>query len=193
MVGGGGRRGPPPGRRRRAGAVGVGVRVWWTPPGRCASLPTCRAWPAPPLSRGAARRAAGLGGLGRQRRHRGLLGGARRGRGPGCDEVLMVTLGTGIGGGIISGGRLVEGANRYAGEFGHMVVDPHGPRCPCGKQGCWERFASGSGLGALGREMAIAGEAPRPGRLGRRRRRSWSAASTSRPRPQKVTVRPWRS
>jgi glucokinase len=84
-----------------------------------------------------------------------------RGAAQGADEVLMVTLGTGIGGGIISGGRLVEGSNRYAGEFGHMVVDPHGPRCPCGKRGCWERFASGSGLGALGREMAIAGEAPR--------------------------------
>jgi glucokinase len=84
-----------------------------------------------------------------------------RGAARGADEVLMVTLGTGIGGGVISGGQLMEGANRYAGEFGHMVVDPHGPRCPCGKRGCWERFASGSGLGALGREMAIAGEAPR--------------------------------
>jgi glucokinase len=84
-----------------------------------------------------------------------------RGAARGAAEVLMVTLGTGIGGGIISGGMLIEGANRFAGEFGHMVVDPHGPRCPCGKQGCWERFASGSGLGALGRETAIAGEAPR--------------------------------
>jgi glucokinase len=84
-----------------------------------------------------------------------------QGAGRGSGEVLMVTLGTGIGGGIVSGGRLIEGVNHYAGEFGHMVVDPHGPRCPCGKQGCWERFASGSGLGALGREMAIAGEAPR--------------------------------
>jgi glucokinase len=84
-----------------------------------------------------------------------------RGAAQGADEVLMVTLGTGIGGAIISGGRLLEGSNRYAGEFGHMVVDPHGPRCPCGKQGCWERFASGSGLGALGREVALAGEAPR--------------------------------
>jgi len=84
-----------------------------------------------------------------------------RGAARGADEVLLVTLGTGIGGGIISSGRLLEGSNRYAGEFGHMVVDPHGPRCPCGKRGCWERFASGSGLGWLGREMAIAGEAPR--------------------------------
>jgi glucokinase len=78
-----------------------------------------------------------------------------------AEEVLMVTLGTGIGGGIISGGSLIEGSNRYAGEFGHMVVDPDGPRCGCGKRGCWECFASGSGLGRLGREMAIAGGGPR--------------------------------
>jgi glucokinase len=42
-----------------------------------------------------------------------------------------------------------------------MVVDPHGPLCPCGKKGCWERFASGSGLGTLGREAAVAGTARR--------------------------------
>lgn len=82
-----------------------------------------------------------------------------RGAGRGYSDMLMVTLGTGIGGGIVSGGRLVEGANRYAGEFGHMVVDPNGPPCPCGKRGCWERFASGSGLGRLAREAAVAGTA----------------------------------
>jgi glucokinase len=78
----------------------------------------------------------------------------------GCSEVLMVTVGTGIGGGVVSRGRLLEGANGFAGEFGHMVVDPNGPRCPCGKRGCWERYASGAGLGALAREAALAGEAP---------------------------------
>jgi glucokinase len=83
-----------------------------------------------------------------------------RGVAYGSDEVVMVTLGTGIGGGMISGGELIEGFNGYAGEFGHMVVDPHGPPCPCGKQGCWERFASGSGLGRLGREMAVANGGP---------------------------------
>ncbi len=83
-----------------------------------------------------------------------------RGAARNVDEVLVITLGTGIGGAIIGGGRLMEGTNRYAGEFGHMVVDPHGPPCPCGKQGCWERFASGSGLGALARQMAVAGDAP---------------------------------
>jgi len=84
-----------------------------------------------------------------------------RGAASGSDEVLMVTLGTGIGGGVVSGGRLHEGAHRYAGEFGHMVVDPNGPLCPCGKRGCWERFASGSGLGVLAREAALAGTAGR--------------------------------
>jgi glucokinase len=84
-----------------------------------------------------------------------------RGVAVGVDDVLAVTLGTGIGGGIVVGGRLCEGGHRYAGEFGHMVVDPHGPLCPCGRQGCWERYASGSGLGLLGREAAVAGQAGR--------------------------------
>lgn len=86
---------------------------------------------------------------------------ARTGAARGAADVLMVTLGTGIGGGMVRAGRLVEGAHRFAGEFGHMVVDPHGPLCPCGKQGCWERYASGSGLGLLGREAAVADRARR--------------------------------
>jgi glucokinase len=83
------------------------------------------------------------------------------GAGRGYRHMIMVTLGTGIGGGIVADDELLEGSNRYAGEFGHMVVDPNGPRCPCGKRGCWERFASGAGLGWLGRELSMAGEAPR--------------------------------
>ena len=84
-----------------------------------------------------------------------------RGAARGTDHALLVTLGTGIGGGIISEGLLVRGANGFAGEIGHMVVDPHGPPCPCGKRGCWERYASGSGLGRLAREAAHAGRAQR--------------------------------
>ncbi|MEN3316160.1 MAG: glucokinase [Acidimicrobiaceae bacterium] len=81
----------------------------------------------------------------------------------GFDDVILVTLGTGIGGGIISDGRLHRGANGFAGEIGHMVIHPDGPRCPCGQQGCWERFASGNGLGRLARE-AVA-EAPGGSRI----------------------------
>ncbi len=75
----------------------------------------------------------------------------------GYDEALVVTLGTGIGAGIITGGRLLRGANGFAGEPGHMVVDPNGPPCPCGKRGCWERFASGTGFARLGRDAAYGG------------------------------------
>jgi glucokinase len=75
----------------------------------------------------------------------------------GLTDAVTVTLGTGIGGGVVAGGRVLRGANGFAAEIGHMVVDPGGPPCPCGKRGCWERYASGSGLGRLAREAAHAG------------------------------------
>jgi glucokinase len=81
----------------------------------------------------------------------------RLGAARGIDEFVMVTLGTGIGGGVISGGRLLRGANGFAGEIGHLVIDTSGPRCPCGKRGCWERYASGAGVARLAREAATAG------------------------------------
>lgn len=79
----------------------------------------------------------------------------------GHDDVLFVTLGTGIGGGIVSGGRILRGAVNFAGEIGHVVVDTQGPPCGCGRRGCWERYASGSGLGRIARDAASAGRAPR--------------------------------
>ena len=81
----------------------------------------------------------------------------RAGAARGAREALMITLGTGVGGGIITGGTLLRGAHGFAGEPGHMVVDPMGPPCPCGKQGCWERYASGTGLGRMAVEAAQAG------------------------------------
>ena len=83
------------------------------------------------------------------------------GAGQSIDNLVAITLGTGIGGGIVLGGRLYRGAHGFAGEVGHMVVDPYGPPCPCGQRGCWERFASGSGLGRLAREAAHAGRGHR--------------------------------
>lgn len=74
------------------------------------------------------------------------LGAAR-----GIDDFVMITLGTGIGGGLVTNGALMRGTNGFAGEIGHMVVDPDGPPCPCGRRGCWERYASGSGLAWLAR------------------------------------------
>ncbi len=80
------------------------------------------------------------------------LGAAR-----GFRHVVMVTLGTGIGGGVVVDGRIQVGSSGFAGEIGHMVVDPSGPPCPCGRRGCWERYASGAGLGVRAREAAMAG------------------------------------
>jgi glucokinase len=77
------------------------------------------------------------------------------GAGQGSTDVVLVTLGTGIGGGLVAGGQLQRGNHGFAGEYGHMVVDPDGPPCPCGRRGCWERYASGSGLARLAREAAI--------------------------------------
>jgi glucokinase len=81
----------------------------------------------------------------------------RLGAARGFHDVVMVTLGTGIGGGIVVDDRVLVGAAGFAGEIGHMVVDPNGPPCPCGRRGCWERFASGAGLGLQAREAALAG------------------------------------
>lgn len=73
----------------------------------------------------------------------------KSGAGVGCDNMIMVTVGTGIGGGIISDGRVLRGAHGYAGEFGHDTVVRSGHPCPCGRSGCWEQYASGSGLARL--------------------------------------------
>ncbi len=82
------------------------------------------------------------------------------GVGRGASEVLVVTLGTGIGGGLVIGGRLRHGAHGAAGEPGHMVVDRDGTPCPCGRRGCWEQYASGTGLAQLAQAAADRGDAP---------------------------------
>ncbi len=79
---------------------------------------------------------------------------------PGAQSLVAVTLGTGIGGGIIIGHRLLRGANGFAGEPGHMTIDMAGPRCACGQRGCWELYASGTGLERLARTAAAEGRAP---------------------------------
>lgn len=74
----------------------------------------------------------------------------------GVDDFVYLTLGTGIGGGIFTGGKLYRGHRGTAAELGHMTVDPNGPLCGCGRRGCLEAMASGT---ALAREAAeLAGE-----------------------------------
>ena len=68
------------------------------------------------------------------------------GAGVGVNNLIYVTVSTGIGGGIILNGKLYLGADGCAGEVGHMVVDANGPRCKCGNIGCLEAFASGTAV-----------------------------------------------
>ena len=74
----------------------------------------------------------------------------------GIDDTVLVTLGTGIGGGVAIGGSIRRGAHGFAGEPGHMCVDPSGPLCVCGRSGCWERYASGSGVVWLAQQRGLA-------------------------------------
>jgi glucokinase len=78
----------------------------------------------------------------------------RYGAARGADLALMITLGTGIGGGIVLDGRLRRGSHGVAGEWGHMRVVPDGRLCACGNRGCWEQYASGTALGQTAREVA---------------------------------------
>ncbi len=61
----------------------------------------------------------------------------------GCKHYCGITLGTGVGGGIVVEGKILHGAKGMAGEIGHMVIDPEGPLCSCGGRGCLEVYASG--------------------------------------------------
>lgn len=87
-------------------------------------------------------------------------GEACHGAARGVSDALVITLGTGVGGGIIANGRLYRGAHGFAAEVGHWQFDPRGPECACGEAGHWEVFASGSALGCLARERAREGAAP---------------------------------
>jgi fructokinase len=73
---------------------------------------------------------------------------AKRGAAAGADVVFGVILGTGVGGGIVCGGRLLAGLQHIAGEWGHHCIDPDGRECYCGRRGCAERYLSGPALEA---------------------------------------------
>ena len=111
--------------------------------GTCGSLP---GWPGAPI-RAALEADLGLPATVANDANCMILGEAWVGAAKGCTDVLGVTIGTGLGGGVLTGGRLLEGARGLGGELGHMrthAVD--GAPCTCGAAGCWERYASTSAL-----------------------------------------------
>jgi glucokinase len=86
------------------------------------------------------------------------LGEWKFGAGRGLSDVLYMTISTGIGGGVISGGKLVLGARGLAAEIGHMLAVPDGPLCGCGQRGHLEAVSSGTALGRTARERLAAGD-----------------------------------
>jgi len=77
------------------------------------------------------------------------------GAGKGVDNLVLLTLGTGIGGGIVVNGRILRGAVGMAGEFGHVTVVPNGNPCGCGNRGCLEKHASATAVAAMARLMQL--------------------------------------
>jgi glucokinase len=81
---------------------------------------------------------------------------ARFGAGTGSDDMILLTVGTGVGGGLVLGGHVYRGINGMGAEMGHMIVDPDGAPCSCGSRGCLEAMVSGTALERMGREAVLA-------------------------------------
>jgi glucokinase len=87
--------------------------------------------------------------------HCAALGEVWMGAARALENVVYVTISTGIGGGIIIGGRLYRGAHGYAGEIGHMTLEAEGPSCACGNRGCFEALASGTAIAQRARQAML--------------------------------------
>lgn len=145
----------------RARVVGVGVGapgpidprrgVLYNPP----NLPR---WEAVPLAQRLAD-ALGLPVYAGNDANLAALGERRFGAGQGVDDLVYMTVSTGIGGGIISGGRLVVGARGFAGEIGHQTLEPEGPVCSCGQRGHLEALAAGPAIAREARRALQEGAA----------------------------------
>jgi glucokinase len=93
------------------------------------------------------------------------LGEKTYGAGREVDSMVCLAIGTGIGGGVVVGGKLLLGLDGTAGEIGHHIIDPYGPRCGCGNRGCLEAFASGSAIASMGLRAVKQGLTTRIGEL----------------------------
>jgi glucokinase len=75
------------------------------------------------------------------------------GAGQGCNDVICLFIGTGVGGGVISNGQMLTGMSNSAGELGHITIDMHGPQCSCGNYGCLEAFVGGWAIAHHAKEL----------------------------------------
>ncbi|MGO8670604.1 MAG: ROK family protein [Capsulimonadaceae bacterium] len=136
------------------GAAATGVSFggsWDSAAGRSLRPPNLPLWEGMPLET-LLREALGVDVAVENDANATALAEHRWGSGRGCDDMAFLTMGTGIGAGLILGGRLYRGRSDLAGEIGHACVLPGGPLCACGKRGCLETLASGTAIGRIGRE-----------------------------------------
>jgi glucokinase len=140
-----------------AAAVGIGAAGLIDLDGRVVAAPHL-AWEDLPLRAMVADR-VGLPVVADNDANVAAWGEYRYGAGKGRGDQVLLTLGTGIGGGLVLNGHLHRGANGFGAEIGHMVLDPDGPPCACGGRGCFEILASGAAIGRETTDAALAGDA----------------------------------
>jgi glucokinase len=140
-------------RRHRAAAVGIGAAGFVDITGSDVLFAPHLAWRNEPL-RAAVSRRVGLPVRVDNDANAAAWAESKFGAGQGEDHLLCITLGTGIGGGLILGGQIYRGRYGLAGEFGHQQVVPGGHPCMCGNRGCWEEYASGNVLAREAQALA---------------------------------------
>ncbi|HEX5422718.1 MAG TPA: ROK family protein [Candidatus Acidoferrales bacterium] len=144
-------------RARSASAIGISVPGWIdSARGTLIGAANIPCWKDFPLARQIAKRYRLRARIGNDA-NVAALAEAAWGAGVGYRNVFYVTLGTGIGTGIVQSGRIYEGRTGCAGEGGHTTIDFHGPLCNCGKRGCIEAFASGTAIGKNARQRLLEG------------------------------------
>jgi glucokinase len=140
-------------RGKSLAAAGVGCAGLIDPrKGMLLASPNLKEWENTPVLR-IARRALGVYTTVDNDATSAAYGEYRCGSNRGCRHLIFLTLGTGVGGGVVSDGRLIRGAAGYGGEVGHITVDRDGPPCRCGNRGCLEAFAGTYGLQRRAREL----------------------------------------
>jgi glucokinase len=139
--------------RHQVSAVGIGAAGWIANDLATVLFSPHLAWRDEPL-RDALSEAIGVPVLVENDANAAAWAEYRFGAARGAEVAVMVTLGTGIGGGLVVGGTLYRGAYGVGCEYGHMSVVPDGRRCACGNRGCWEMYASGRALARDARELA---------------------------------------
>lgn len=138
--------------RREVDAVGIGCAGLIDPSGNLHASPNLKRWENTPLRR-IGRRVFGVYTTADNDATSAAYGEYKAGGNRRCRHLVFLTLGTGVGGGVISDGRVIRGVGGYGGEVGHIAVTRDGPRCHCGTRGCLEAYAGKYAVVRRAREL----------------------------------------